>query len=201
MSCMLQAATAAVALKRVMSWISTLEADRLAPSDVILVDPSRPTPSPCPSIFSEPTKALSVIVPAYNEQDRIGTTLQEIMDYLQLRRNKQGPAFTYEVIVVDDGSKDRTVQVVMDFSRKHGFDAVRVLKVQPNRGKGHAVRRGMLIARGDYCLMADADGATRFSDLEVLEQALAGCITTGRSGQVCKHRPRPPPCISQRLLT
>lgn len=67
--------------------------------------------------------------------------------YLQRRRDRQGPYFTYEVIIVDDGSRDGTVQVAADFARKHGFDAVRVLRLPQNRGKGYAGWHGYLRAR------------------------------------------------------
>ncbi|EFN51845.1 hypothetical protein CHLNCDRAFT_27604 [Chlorella variabilis] len=130
-------------------------------------------PVPCPSIFSEPTKDLTVVIPAYNEEDRLPATLQETLSYLQRRRDRQGPYFTYEVIIVDDGSRDGTVQVAADFARKHGFDAVRVLRLPQNRGKGYAVKSGMLCSRGQRLLMMDADGATKVSDLECLEAKLA----------------------------
>lgn len=58
--------------------------------------------------------------------------------YLQRRRDRQGAYFTWEVIIVDDGSKDGTVRAAADFVRKHGFDAVRVLRLPRNRGKGYA---------------------------------------------------------------
>jgi cellulose synthase/poly-beta-1,6-N-acetylglucosamine synthase-like glycosyltransferase len=55
--------------------------------------------------------------------------------YLQRRRNKQGPAWTYEVIIVDDGSRDATPRVALDYARRHGTDAVRLLRMPHNRGK------------------------------------------------------------------
>lgn len=58
--------------------------------------------------------------------------------YLQRRRDRQGAAFTYEVIIVDDGSRDGTVRAASEFVRKHGFDAVRVLRLPRNCGKGYA---------------------------------------------------------------
>jgi dolichyl-phosphate beta-glucosyltransferase len=87
----------------------------------------------------------------------------------------QGPAFTYEVIIVDDGSKDSTAAVAMGFVKRHGVDAVRLLRLPYNCGKGRAVREGMLIARGELCLMMDADGATRVSDMEQLEAGIKVC--------------------------
>mmetsp|Transcript_26205 Transcript_26205/g.47971 ORF Transcript_26205/g.47971 Transcript_26205/m.47971 type:complete len:267 (+) Transcript_26205:355-1155(+) len=92
-----------------------------------------------------------------------------MLTYLEARQARQGPSFTYEIIVVDDGSKDNTRGVVLDFTQRVGFDVVRLLRLSKNGGKGHAVKRGMLAARGSFLLMADADGATRFSDLERLE--------------------------------
>ena len=63
--------------------------------------------------------------------------------YLQRRRDRQGAAFTYEVIIVDDGSRDGTVRAAAEFVRKHGFDAVRVLRLPANRGKGYAGAEGV----------------------------------------------------------
>lgn len=73
---------------------------------------------------------------------------------------------------MDDGSRDGTVGVVSGYVKKHGFDAVRVLKATSNRGKGHAVKRAMMMARGERMLLLDADGATRLSDLEKLEEEM-----------------------------
>jgi dolichyl-phosphate beta-glucosyltransferase len=92
----------------------------------------------------------------------------------------QGPAFTYEVIIVDDGSKDSTAAVAMGFVKRHGVDAVRLLRLPYNCGKGRAVREGMLIARGELCLMMDADGATRVSDMEQLEAAIKVCSSLSK---------------------
>lgn len=132
--------------------------------------------APRASIFSVPTKTLSVIIPAYNEQERLPATLQEIISYLHRRRDREGPYFTYEVIVVDDGSDDGTPCVAASFARKNGSDAIRVLRLPHNRGKGFAVKVGMLCSRGQRLLMMDADGATQVSDLERLEERLADGI-------------------------
>ncbi|PSC74459.1 Dolichyl-phosphate beta-glucosyltransferase [Micractinium conductrix] len=137
---------------------------------------------PCSSIFSEPSKELSIIIPAYNEEDRLPATLQETLSYLQRRRDRQGASFTYEVIIVDDGSSDGTVRAASEFVRRHGFDAVRVLRLPQNCGKGYAVKSGMLCSRGQRLLMMDADGATKVSDLERLETKLA---------QICTHNNGP----------
>ncbi|XP_011302309.1 dolichyl-phosphate beta-glucosyltransferase [Fopius arisanus] len=122
---------------------------------------------PFPSIDDEFTVKLSVIVPAYNEEERLTPMLDECLDYLETRK-KSG--LTYEVIVVSDGSTDKTVQVAQSYAEK--YDTVRVLDLVKNRGKGGAVRLGMQSARGCLLLFADADGATQFRDIEKLEESL-----------------------------
>lgn len=124
-----------------------------------------------PSLDDEPTKELSVIIPAYEEEKRLPTMLDECMEYLE-NRTKENPKFTYEVIVVSDGSKDKTVQVAMKYCEKYSTDKFRILDLVKNRGKGGAVRMGMLSARGQYLLFADADGATKFSDFSKLEESI-----------------------------
>ncbi|MEW5299785.1 MAG: hypothetical protein WDW38_010878 [Sanguina aurantia] len=158
---------------KIRVWLQLLDSECNAPLATVLVDPTSATPMLQPSITNPPSKALSIIIPAYNEEERLGPSLDEILEYLKERRNRQGVNFTYEVIIVDDGSTDRTASVAMQYVHKHGVDTVRLLKVLQNRGKGHAVKRGMLIARGEYCLFADADGATKVTELEKLEDALA----------------------------
>jgi len=114
---------------------------------------------------------LSVVVPAYNEEDRLPIMLEETYDYLENRKNTD-PSFSYEVIVVDDGSKDNTTKVALDIARKRASSTMRVLTFKKNRGKGGAVRMGVLSSRGEKILMVDADGATKFSDLDNVEKAL-----------------------------
>lgn len=124
-----------------------------------------------PSLHDPYSIELSVVVPAYNEELRLPVMMEEAMDYLE-QRQKKNPSFTYEVIVVDDGSKDKTTQVAMEYTRKYGAEKVRILTLVKNRGKGGAVRMGMLSSRGRVILMADADGATKFCDIEKVETAL-----------------------------
>ncbi|CAO3640764.1 unnamed protein product [Mucor fragilis] len=90
--------------------------------------------------------------------------LKETVEYLEDQKNKDA-TYTYEIIIVDDGSRDNTVQVAMDFAEKQPNADIRILALDKNRGKGGAVTQGMLAARGELCLMVDADGATQFSDL------------------------------------
>ncbi|XP_017273449.1 dolichyl-phosphate beta-glucosyltransferase [Kryptolebias marmoratus] len=124
-----------------------------------------------PSLLDPSSRDLSVVIPAYNEELRMPVMLDEAMEFLE-KRQKQTPSFTYEVIVVDDGSKDKTTEVALRYTKKYGAEKVRVLTLVKNRGKGGAVRMGTLSSRGKLILMADADGATRFSDIEKVEAGL-----------------------------
>lgn len=107
---------------------------------------------------------LSVIVPAHNEEERIGPTLERVAAYLA------GQPYDAEVIVVDDVSADRTGEVVDAFAGAHPL--VRRLRRDANPGKGAAVREGMLAAKGDYRLFSDADLST---PIEETARLLAAC--------------------------
>jgi glycosyltransferase involved in cell wall biosynthesis len=102
---------------------------------------------------------LSVVIPALNEAKRIKPTLIAIDRYLQ----KQ--PYMYEIIVVDNGSKDETAAVVHSYRDEVEHSAVFVLK-EPCQGKGCTVQRGVAQARGDYVLFMDADNATRIEEME-----------------------------------
>ncbi len=107
---------------------------------------------------------LSIVVPAYNEERRLPSTLVDMIDYLDSGNR------SYEIIVVDDGSVDGTSDVVHKFERIR--PQVRLIRVPKNYGKGHAVRTGVLNAHGRVVLFADADGATPIRELERLESQL-----------------------------
>ncbi|XP_068143896.1 dolichyl-phosphate beta-glucosyltransferase [Drosophila tropicalis] len=124
-----------------------------------------------PSIEEPPTLELSVIVPAYNEEKRLPTMLDECLAFLE-EKSKKDSTFTYEVIIVSDGSSDATVSVALKYSKQFGAEKVRVMELVENRGKGGAVRLGVLSARGRQLLFADADGATKFPDYDKLAEAL-----------------------------
>lgn len=107
---------------------------------------------------------LSVIVPAYNEEARLGSTLRETIRYFRSRH------VMIELIVVDDGSRDRTSALVDRLATE--FEEIRLIRLPVNQGKGYAVRTGIVNARGAQVLFMDADGATPIAEIERLEAAL-----------------------------
>eukprot|EP00397_Hematodinium_sp_SG-2012_P040281 GEMP01044104.1.p1 GENE.GEMP01044104.1~~GEMP01044104.1.p1 ORF type:complete len:294 (+),score=60.51 GEMP01044104.1:153-1034(+) len=124
------------------------------------------------TLLKEAEVDLSVVVPAYNEAERIHPMLDEALVYLE---NRKKP-FTYEVIVVDDGSSDGTYDTI---STKN--PNIRRIELSQNMGKGFAVKVGVLAARGRKILMVDADGATKFEDLDRLELKTTDCVFGSRS--------------------
>lgn len=140
-------------------------------SETLYIDPATKEKLPFPTIEDKSSVHLSVIVPAYNEEKRLPVMLDECLEYLESQVKKDS-LFTYEVLVVDDGSRDRTTNVALEYSLKYGCDKVRVLTLVKNRGKGGAVRLGMFSSRGKQLLFADADGATKFEDITKLQNNL-----------------------------
>lgn len=148
---------------------------------------------------------MSVVVPAYNEEERLLGMLEETVDYLeeayglndrasqekkgkntrQRKANEKtngngnghaaadGSSKGWEVLIVSDGSTDKTEQVAFNFARNRRVpsDSVRVITLTENRGKGGAVTHGMRHVRGQYVVFADADGASKFADLGKLVEA------------------------------
>lgn len=101
---------------------------------------------------------LSVVIPAYNEAHNIKAgALEEVYNYLKSQ------SYTWEILVVDDGSSDDTASLSIAFSKKHA--GVEVMK-EPHRGKGGTVISGMLAAKGDYVLFTDMDQATPINQIE-----------------------------------
>ncbi len=106
----------------------------------------------------------SVVIPAYNESDRIRPTLDEII------RHAQEQKWDAEILVVDDGSRDDTAEIVRAYSRD--YPRIQLIQNPGNRGKGFSVRNGMLHARGDICLFTDADLSSPISEAEKLFDAI-----------------------------
>ena len=107
---------------------------------------------------------LSVVIPAYNEEDRLEPVLRSMVEYFRARSR------SVEVLVVDDGSRDGTSALVQALAAE--FGEIRLIRLAANRGKGYAVRSGIVNARGRHVLFADADGATPINEIERLEAAL-----------------------------
>lgn len=142
------------------------------------VDSTTKRSTPFPSLLTSPaTVTLSLIIPAYNEQSRLTRMMDATLAYLRKRRQADS-TFSYECIIVDDGSRDNTYEVAMQYTASEGSDVVRVMKLKQNQGKGGAVQQGMLHARGEWLLMVDADGATEIEDVALLEQAVHSRIAS-----------------------
>ena len=106
----------------------------------------------------------SIVIPAYNEGARLGATLEKVLAYVR----SQG--WDAEVIVVNDGSRDNTTDIVRSFAAKDA--ALRLVENPGNRGKGYSVRHGMLNARGRIVLFSDADLSSPIEEAPKLFQAL-----------------------------
>lgn len=169
-----------------------------APGSKVVVPPQVP--------IEEAELFMSVVVPAYNEEDRLEGMLEEAVDFLQSEyggahegEKGAGKEKGWEILIVSDGSTDATVEKALRFAREHQLSqhpvpvpgpwskdgnektlhsthiphgSIRVITLEQNRGKGGAVTHGMRHVRGQYVVFADADGASRFSDLARLVE---GC--------------------------
>lgn len=153
--------------------------------------------------IEEPEVFMSLVVPAFNEEERLGVMLTEAVEYLQHaygnealktqangNRAKRKDATReisngniesntgrlpgWEILVVSDGSTDKTIDTALQFARDLGgksASCIRVISLHENRGKGGAVTHGMRHVRGQYAIFADADGASKFEDLGKLVRA------------------------------
>jgi len=122
------------------------------------------------------TVDLSIVVPCYNEQDRLPATIERIVQYIDSRGT------SYELVLSDDGSTDRTRKVMDDAAAKH--PAIRIVALPKNRGKGRALAEGVKIASGTHILVCDADLSTPIEELTKLEKAIdagAGVAIASRS--------------------
>lgn len=121
--------------------------------------------------------SLSIVIPCYNEEERLPIMMDQTLEFCKsvvakcqktanAQKSREAGDFSdFEIIVVDDCSKDKTVEVFENYKKKNTDVKMSLVPVKPNRGKGFAVRSGFLNASGDYVLMADGDGATRISDV------------------------------------
>lgn len=118
---------------------------------------------------SEDGIRLSVVVPCYNETVRLKTMLDEAVDHLNSKY-----ANKYEILLVDDGSSDGTADYALKLADqlKLSPGTLRVVKFVKNRGKGGAVTHGVQVSRGQYIIFADADGASKFADVDKLITAI-----------------------------
>lgn len=123
-------------------------------------------PTGDPTVTDSATQPLlSIVIPAYNEERRLPRTLRAVLDYLERQD------YRFEVLIADDGSADRTAEVVEQIAASQ--PSVRLLRLD-HRGKGFAVRAGALAARGAYVLLCDADLAVPIDEWEKLYQKLEG---------------------------
>lgn len=118
---------------------------------------------------------LSVIIPAYNEEKRIGKTLEAVYHYLTAQD------FTWEILIVLDGSKDNTPEVVQRFAE--GKKGIRWIDRRENRGKGYTLRQGMLAARGEIRLFTDADNSTDIKHFDLMRPH----FQTGAAVVICSR--------------
>lgn len=100
---------------------------------------------------------ISIVIPAFNEEERLPLSLRKILDFFENHTE------TVEILVVDDGSTDNTVQTILK-----EFPDIQVIQLPQNTGKGAAIRKGMLTAKGNYILFCDADLSTPIYEIEKL---------------------------------
>ncbi|KAJ7491941.1 glycosyltransferase family 2 protein [Mycena latifolia] len=146
--------------------------------------PKKPRPL---SKLADPSSVdLTVVVPAYNETERLPIMLESTIDHLTspALKNKH----TFEVLIVDDGSSDDTSAAALKLASKYPKCDIRVVTLEKNLGKGGAVRHGMLFGGGERLLMVDADGASRFADLELLWEAMDKIAPDSGAGVVVGSR-------------
>ncbi len=111
----------------------------------------------------EPNKSavfISIIIPVYNEEKRIEAFLTDVVTFLA------GQTYSYEIIIVNDGSIDATVKLTKKVLGQYIPDKFQILEPGTNQGKGAAVKDGMLAAQGEYVFFIDADGSTAIQEID-----------------------------------
>ena len=119
------------------------------------------TLAPCPMKL-----AISIIVPAYEEQARLGDSVKQILAYVEREK------ISAELIVVDDGSRDKTSEIAESAAREYANIPTKVIRYEQNRGKGFAVKTGLLAATADIAVFSDADLSTRIEELAKLVEPI-----------------------------
>jgi dolichyl-phosphate beta-glucosyltransferase len=126
-------------------------------------------------------RSLTIVIPAFNEEQRLPATIGAVQDYL----SKRDFGFV-ELLIVDDGSTDSTAAVVRLMAREDA--RIRLLEDPGNRGKGYAVRQGMREARGEWVLFSDADLSTPIEELDKLITAIEKNHVDGAIGSRAINR-------------
>ncbi len=123
---------------------------------------------------------LSVVIPCYNETSRLREMLVEAVSHLENHYHGK-----YEILIVDDGSSDGTAQYALKLAKDLDIlpHTLRIVQFVKNRGKGGAVCHGLQLARGQYVMFADADGASKFSDMDKLVKSVQN-LDNGRPEDV-----------------
>jgi dolichyl-phosphate beta-glucosyltransferase len=137
---------------------------------------------------------ISVVIPCYNEEQRIGPTLAAIEHHFA------ASGLTYELVVVDDGSTDGTVDLVAARARLNG--ALHIVVNRPNHGKGHALRTGILAARGQVIMFTDADLSIPITIVDDFLAAIDGgadIVVASRAHPASREAVRPP--VTRRIMT
>ena len=112
-----------------------------------------------------PFRSISIVIPAYNEAERLGPTLDRVVSFAETS------GWSAEIIVVDDGSTDGTADLVRSYARKRG--TIRLVQNPGNHGKGYSVRNGVLNAGGEFILFTDADMSSPIEEAPKLLEVLA----------------------------
>ena len=108
------------------------------------------------------TPYLSIIIPTYNEEYRLGITLDTIVHFLQQKH------YSFEILIIDDGSTDKTMEVATKKAATYKDCHIRFVKQTKNHGKGYVIKEGMLAAQGDCILFTDADLSTPITELDIM---------------------------------
>ncbi|KAJ7066418.1 glycosyltransferase family 2 protein [Mycena amicta] len=158
---------------------------RTHPSETRYLSHASPKkPRPLTKLADPATVDLSVVVPAYNETERLPIMISAAIKHLTGAQKQR----TFEVIIVDDGSNDGTSATALQLASKYAKCDIRVVTLEHNLGKGGAVRHGMLHAGGERLLMVDADDASRFVDVELLWAEMDRIAPNGGPGMVVGSR-------------